>query len=58
MLYLVPGVGAQGGSYREIETVAKNKEGCVLINASRGLIPDNLDSNQAILGKLHKLIEY
>ncbi|MCX6320171.1 MAG: orotidine-5'-phosphate decarboxylase [Bacteroidetes bacterium] len=36
--YLVPGVGAQGGSLREISAKAMNKECGLLVNASRAII--------------------
>ncbi len=36
--YLVPGVGAQGGSLREISEKAMNKEVGLLVNASRAII--------------------
>ncbi|MBL7743651.1 MAG: orotidine-5'-phosphate decarboxylase [Chitinophagaceae bacterium] len=36
--YLVPGVGAQGGSLKEISEKAMNKAGGVLVNASRAII--------------------
>ena len=56
LLYLVPGVGKQGGSFSDVEKVAKNKEGLVLINASRGLIPGDLHSDKGILDQLTYLI--
>jgi orotidine-5'-phosphate decarboxylase len=36
--YLVPGVGAQGGSLKEISEKAMNKDGGILVNASRAII--------------------
>lgn len=36
--YLVPGVGAQGGSLREISEKAMNKDCGILVNASRAII--------------------
>ena len=36
--YLVPGVGAQGGSLKEISEKAMNKDGGLLVNASRAII--------------------
>jgi len=36
--YLVPGVGAQGGSLKEISQKAMNKDGGLLVNASRAII--------------------
>jgi orotidine-5'-phosphate decarboxylase len=36
--YLVPGVGAQGGSLREISEKAMNKDGGLLVNVSRAII--------------------
>jgi orotidine-5'-phosphate decarboxylase len=36
--YLVPGVGAQGGSLREISAKAMNKDVGLLVNASRAVI--------------------
>jgi orotidine-5'-phosphate decarboxylase len=36
--FLVPGVGAQGGSLKEISTKAMNKDVGLLVNASRAII--------------------
>jgi orotidine-5'-phosphate decarboxylase len=36
--YLVPGVGAQGGSLKEISQKAMNKDCGLLVNASRAII--------------------
>jgi orotidine-5'-phosphate decarboxylase len=36
--YLVPGVGAQGGSLKEISEKAMNKDCGLLVNASRAII--------------------
>jgi orotidine-5'-phosphate decarboxylase len=36
--FLVPGVGAQGGSLREISEKALNKDAGLLVNASRAII--------------------
>jgi orotidine-5'-phosphate decarboxylase len=36
--FLVPGVGAQGGSLRDISEKAMNREGGLLVNASRAII--------------------
>jgi orotidine-5'-phosphate decarboxylase len=36
--FLVPGVGAQGGSLREVSRLAMNKECGLLVNASRAII--------------------
>ncbi|MBO9660282.1 MAG: orotidine 5'-phosphate decarboxylase, partial [Chitinophagaceae bacterium] len=36
--YLVPGVGAQGGSLKEISEKAMNKDVGILVNASRAVI--------------------
>lgn len=36
--FLVPGVGAQGGSLKEISTKAMNKDVGILVNASRAII--------------------
>lgn len=36
--FLVPGVGAQGGSLKEISTQAMNKDCGLLVNVSRGII--------------------
>ncbi|PTB97717.1 orotidine-5'-phosphate decarboxylase [Marivirga lumbricoides] len=35
---LVPGVGAQGGSLKEISEIGLNKDGGLLVNSSRGII--------------------
>ena len=53
----MPGVGAQGGSYKQIESLAKNIDGSVLINASRALVPNELSSDNAILDSLESLLE-
>ena len=39
--YLVPGVGAQGGSLKEISEKAMNKNCGILVNASRAIIYDS-----------------
>jgi len=39
--YLVPGVGAQGGSLKEISEKAMNKDCGILVNASRAIIYDS-----------------
>ena len=36
--FLVPGVGAQGGSLRDVLTKATNKDYGVLVNSTRGII--------------------
>ena len=36
--YLVPGVGAQGGSLKEISEKGMNKDVGILVNASRAII--------------------
>jgi orotidine-5'-phosphate decarboxylase len=36
--YLVPGVGAQGGSLKDISEKAMNKDVGILVNASRAII--------------------
>jgi orotidine-5'-phosphate decarboxylase len=36
--YLVPGVGAQGGSLKEISEKAMNKDCGILVNVSRAII--------------------
>jgi orotidine-5'-phosphate decarboxylase len=36
--YLVPGVGAQGGSLKDISEKAMNKDCGILVNASRAII--------------------
>jgi orotidine-5'-phosphate decarboxylase len=35
--FLVPGVGAQGGSLEEVSKLALNREGGLLVNASRAI---------------------
>jgi orotidine-5'-phosphate decarboxylase len=42
--FLVPGVGAQGGSLREISERALNSEGGLLVNVSRGIIYSGKDA--------------
>lgn len=36
--FLIPGVGAQGGSLKEVSKVALNSDGGILVNASRAII--------------------
>lgn len=43
--YLVPGVGAQGGSLKEISEKAMNKDYGILVNASRAIIYASNDEN-------------
>jgi len=38
LLFLVPGIGAQGGDYQTAVTLGKNQDGLVLINMTRSLI--------------------
>ena len=38
LLFLIPGVGAQGGSYLDAHTQGKDSQGLVLINSSRGIL--------------------
>jgi len=38
---LVPGVGAQGGSLKDISEKAMNKDCGILVNASRAIIYDS-----------------
>ncbi len=38
MLYLVPGVGAQGGAYGDTKKRTQNRDGLSLINMSRGIL--------------------
>jgi orotidine-5'-phosphate decarboxylase len=45
--YLVPGVGAQGGSMKEISEKAMNKDCGILVNASRSVIYASADINFA-----------
>lgn len=45
--YLVPGVGAQGGSLKEISSKAMNKETGLLVNVSRAIIFASGDHNFA-----------
>lgn len=53
--YLVPGVGAQGGSLKEISEKAMNKDVGLLVNVSRGIIyADSSESFAETAGKLAK----
>jgi orotidine-5'-phosphate decarboxylase len=45
--YLVPGVGAQGGSLKEISEKAMTKDGGLLVNASRAVIYASNDEDFA-----------
>jgi orotidine-5'-phosphate decarboxylase len=45
--YLVPGVGAQGGSLKEISERGLNKDGGLLVNASRSIIYAGSDEDFA-----------
>lgn len=38
LLFLIPGVGAQGGKYDDVVEKGKNREGLTLINASRSIL--------------------
>ena len=51
LLYLVPGVGAQGGSFTAVANQAKNTEKKVLINASRFL---HIPKEQTLASSLAK----
>jgi orotidine-5'-phosphate decarboxylase len=46
LLMLVPGVGAQGGSYQDVLASGKNNDGLVLINVSRAVLYDPGDNIQ------------
>jgi len=46
--YLVPGVGAQGGSLKEISEKAMNKDCGILVNASRAIIYASQNENFAM----------
>ena len=62
--YLVPGVGAQGGSLEEISRRAMNKEVGLLVNASRAIIyaSDGEDfaeaAKQAAAGYHHEMLQH
>jgi orotidine-5'-phosphate decarboxylase len=45
--FLVPGVGAQGGSLKEVSKAALNGDGGILVNASRAIIYASSDENFA-----------
>ena len=45
--FLIPGVGAQGGSLKEVSKAALNNDGGILINASRAIIYAEKDENFA-----------
>ena len=45
--FLVPGVGAQGGSLRDVLTKATNDDYGVLVNSTRGIIYQSSDENFA-----------
>jgi len=48
--FLVPGVGAQGGSLKEVSKAALTNDGGILINASRAIIYAANDSGFAVEG--------
>lgn len=57
--YLVPGIGAQGGSLGEISRIAMNKDCGILVNASRAIINasdgmDFADAAKEVAVKLQK----
>ncbi|MFC1752878.1 orotidine-5'-phosphate decarboxylase [Thermoproteota archaeon] len=56
-LFLIPGVGAQGGSYSDAHTYGRNKDGLVLINMSRSLLYCSKDTDYLDLIRT-KIIEY
>ena len=45
--FLVPGVGAQGGSAEEVISAGANSKGGLLINSSRGIIYASSDADFA-----------
>jgi orotidine-5'-phosphate decarboxylase len=49
--YLVPGIGAQGGDLKEVSAKAMNKEGGLLVNASRAIIYASGGEDFAIVAK-------
>lgn len=48
LLFLIPGVGAQGGSYSDCVNVGKNSDGLVLINMSRNVLYAGHDEDFAL----------
>lgn len=48
---LVPGVGAQGGSLKEVSEIGLNKHGGLLVNSSRGIIYADNTKDFAIVAK-------
>ena len=56
--YLVPGVGAQGGSLEEISKKAMNKDIGLLVNASRAIIfaseKEDFESEAAVIAKQYQ----
>lgn len=46
LLMLIPGVGAQGGSYADAVAHGKNRDGLALINVSRAILYDVADNTQ------------
>jgi len=62
--FLVPGVGAQGGSLQEISSLAMNKDCGLLVNASRAIIYAGngddfaVDARQAALQYQREMAEY
>ena len=50
--YLVPGIGAQGGSLKEISEKAMNKDCGILINSSRALIYASVNEDYAKKAKV------
>lgn len=49
LLFLLPGVGAQGAKYADVYAQAQNKDGLCLINVSRGLMYANQFDDATIL---------
>ncbi|MDA1353207.1 MAG: orotidine-5'-phosphate decarboxylase [bacterium] len=57
-LFLIPGVGAQGGDYHAVKTVGQNQDGLALINMSRGILyasPTKSDMESKILQIINAL---
>lgn len=54
LLYLVPGVGAQGGDLASVQTKGVNSDGAVIINASRAILyghPTDIELSKSIRGR-------
>mgnify|MGYP001218382226 CR=1 FL=1 len=57
LLFLVPGVGHQGGDYQDVLSKAENNRGLALINMSRSILYASIEDNYIDVMK-NKLLSY